>query len=64
METPRDPYPTIPQRLVCGFLALVPLVPKVSAALWERWSPRDSVSHWTHDDLDLGLHTHPPAEET
>ena len=32
---------------------LFPLVPKVSAALWERWSPRDSVSHWTHDDLEL-----------
>ena len=40
---------------------LFPLVPKVSAALWERWSPRDSVSHWTHDDLELGPHTHPPV---
>ena len=43
---------------------LRPLVPKVSAALWERSSRRDSVSILASDDLDLDPHPHPPAAET
>ena len=40
------------------------LIPKVSAALWERWFLRDTVCHWTHDDLEIRPHPHPPATET
>ena len=43
---------------------LLRLVPKVSAALWERSSRRDSFSIPVHDDLDRDPHAHPPATET
>jgi hypothetical protein len=40
------------------------LVPKVSAALWERSPRRDSVSLPSHDDFDRRPHALPPATET
>jgi len=40
------------------------LVPKVSAALWERLSRRDSVSVASHDDFKRHPHAHPPPTET
>ena len=40
------------------------LVPKVSAALWERSSRRDSVSLPAHDDIERDPPAHPHAAET
>jgi hypothetical protein len=46
------------------FTILVILVPKVSEALWERASRRDSVSVAFHDDFKRRPHAHPPPTET
>jgi hypothetical protein len=46
------------------FTILVILVPKVSEALWERSSRRDSVSVASHDDFKRRPNAHPPPTET
>ena len=54
--TGRDNFP--------GFACLFRLVPKVSAALWERSPRQRTVSPPANDDLDRGARALPPTTET
>jgi hypothetical protein len=58
--TPRP----VPARRQPAAPPLSPLVPKVSAALWERSSRRDSVSHSANEYRTRAPEALPPATET